>query len=83
MSIRRSPTMDMLEAVHMLVRIDNRILPVQSGRRCLDCVGLAVFHHSLEYFHLFGRQLSLGKGLAPAFDMGFHGFYFSIVAFLM
>ena len=57
------------EAVHVLVRIDDRVLPVQPRGGSLNAAGFAVFHHLFEHGELVWRQEILGERLPPTFEL--------------
>ena len=57
------------KAIHMLLRIDDRILPVQPGGRSFNAVGLPILYHLLEHGELIVCQTLISECLPPALEL--------------
>jgi hypothetical protein len=64
-----------LEAIHVLLRIDDGVLPIQPCRCSFDALGLTIFDHLLENGELIFGQTVFRQCLPPAFEFVFicHG----------
>ncbi len=59
------------EPIHMLVRLNDGVLPIQPGGRGFDALGLAVFDHFLQHRELIASQTIRRESLSPTREFGF------------
>jgi|RhiMetdeSRZDD1v2_1073273.scaffolds.fasta_scaffold771954_2 hypothetical protein len=58
-----------LEPIHVLIRIDDCVLPIQPRRRRFDTFGFFVLHHFFKYGELVRRQTVMRERLPPTLEL--------------